>query len=216
MPDFLNAPVRQYLDQLASGAPTPGGGSAAGLAGAMAAGLLTMSAHFTIGRERYTAYQEAAAMVLTVAESLRDALQQLMEEDAEAYAQYGAAMSLPKGTDEEKRVRHQALQEATRASALAPMAISRHCCQLLELAGVLAANCNPNLVSDVVVATELALSAFRSAVLNVRLNLRYLDDAEFVAQLAAELLPMTEKAPELAETALTTAYQVMNLPAEGV
>ena len=216
MPDFLNAPLRQYLDGLASGDPTPGGGSAAGVAGSMAAALLCMSARFTIGRERYAAFDEAATMVVTVAENLRAELQILIEEDAVAYAQYGAAMALPKGTEEEKHSRHLALQAATRASALAPMAIARHSYRLLELAGVLAANCNPNLVSDVAVATEMAVSAFRSAVLNVRLNLRYLEDADFVAQLTNELAPMVATAPGLADTALHTAYAVIKLPIEGV
>lgn len=216
MPDFLNAPLNQYLNQLASGAPTPGGGSAAGLNGAMAAALLAMSAQFTLGRERYREYQEAAAMVLTVSERLRDALQHLIEEDADAYAQYGAAMALPKGTDEEKAVRHHALQEATRASAQAPMSIARHCHHLLELAGVMAANCNPNLVSDVAVAVELAHSAFRSAVLNVRLNLRYLEDTTFVQGLTDELSAMIQQAPALMDSALCKAYQAMNLSREGV
>lgn len=216
MPDFLNAPVQDYLDQLASGAPTPGGGSAAGLSGAMAAGLLSMSALFTIGRDKYLAFQEAATMVQTNAEGLRVELQHMMEEDSVAYAQYRAASSLPKETSEEQQIRQRALQDATHASAQAPLVIARHCYRLLELAGILAANCNPNLVSDVAVAAELALAGFRSAILNVRLNLRYLDDADFVAATTSELGAKTAAASAVAEKALTIAYQVMNLPQEGI
>lgn len=215
MPDFLTIPVASYLDQLASGEPIPGGGSAAGLTGAMGAALLCMSAHFTVGRERYQSFHEAAAMVLTEAEELRQHLQRLTEEDSAAFGQYGAAMALPKATEAEKAARHAALQTATRASAAAPLAIARHCYRLLELAGVLAANCNPNLVSDVAVAAQLALSGFHSAVLNVRLNLRYLEDTALVAELTTELERMSD-APARAKAALTTAYQVINLPVEGV
>ncbi|HEX2951210.1 MAG TPA: cyclodeaminase/cyclohydrolase family protein [Armatimonadota bacterium] len=216
MPDFLQIPVRQYLDQLASGEPTPGGGSAAGLAGAMGAALLCMSARFTVGREKYAQYAEAAEMVISVAEGLREKLQGLVEEDSAAYAQYRAALAMPKSNDEEKAIRRQALQAATKASALAPMAIARHCHQLLELAGTLAVNSNPNLVSDVAVATEMALGAFNSAVLNVRLNLKYLDDEAFVQQIATELAPLMSTAGKLAKSALDAAYQVMNLSIEGV
>lgn len=216
MPDFLTAPVQTYLDQLASGEPTPGGGSAAGLAGAMGASLLCMVARFTVGRERYNQYQEAACMVLTVAEGLRAELQRLIEEDAAAYGLYGAALALPKATDEEKTARRHAIQAATRASAQPPMAIARHCYQILDLARVLASNCNPYLVSDVAVAVHLALGAFESAVLNVRLNLKSLDDTEFVSQLSGELAPMIVEGPRLADAALTTAYDIMKLTREGV
>jgi formiminotetrahydrofolate cyclodeaminase len=216
MPDFRNAPMRQYLDDLASAEPTPGGGSAAGLVGALGAALLSMSARFTVGRTRYAPFDEAATMVLAVAEGLRAELAQLMEEDAAAYALYGTALALPKSTDDEKETRRRAMQDATRAAAQAPMGIARLCYRVLEMAPVLAANCNPNLVSDVVVATHLALGAFRGAVLNVRINLKYLDDAAYVACLSDALAPMVGNAAALADRALTIAYQTMQLPLEGV
>lgn len=212
MPDFLSHPVQQYLDQLASGAPTPGGGSAAGLTGAMGAALLAMSARFTVGREKYAAFQDAAADVLSQADTLRAALQQLMEDDATAYAQYGAALTLPKATEDERAARRQAIQEATKASARVPLAIAERSYRVLELAEILAANCNPNLVSDVVVATHLGLAAFRSAVINVRLNLRSLDDAALVADIEGTLNPLSRQAPSRALAAITIAYQAMNLP----
>ena len=215
MPDFLNATVQQYVDQLASGEPTPGGGSAAGLTGALGAALFAMSARFTVGREKYNQFQEAATAVLTIAEGIRAELMKLMEEDAAAYALYGSALALPKETDAQKAVRRQALQDATRASALAPLAIARQAINLLEYGEAMAANCNPNLVSDVVVGTHLALSAFQSAELNVRLNLRYLDDAQFVAEVGDELDAMAARAPQLAHAAVVTAYDVMNLPLGG-
>lgn len=215
MPDFLQGSVQQYLDQLASGEPTPGGGSAAGLTGAMGAALLCMSARFTVGREKYAAFQDTAARVLEHAESIRADLQQLTEEDAVAYARYRAASALPKGTEEEKTTRHRALQAATRESALVPMAIARQCMLLLELANMLADHCNPYLVSDVVVATHFALAAFRSAVVNVRMNLGTLEDNAFVNKLADALDQMVPQAPQLAHKALEKGYQVMNLPLEG-
>ncbi len=215
MPDFVTASVQDYLDRLASGEPTPGGGSAAGLTGAMGAALLCMSARFTVGREKFAAFQPEASKVLDEAIVALGDLQRLMEEDAAAYALYGAALKLPKATDDEKTRRRQAFQEAAQASALAPMAIARQSCRLLELAGALAENCNPNLVSDVVVAAHLALGAFRSAVINVRLNLRTITDADFVRPLAEELQVMVTLAPQLADAALTSAYLVMELPKEG-
>lgn len=193
MPDFLHDSVQHYLEQLASTEPTPGGGSAAGLTGAMSAALLCMSARFTVGREKYAAFQAQAAAVLAQAEELRAALEGLAEEDAQAYAQYRAASALPKVSAEEKTARYQALQQATRVSIQVPMAVLRHCARLLELADILADHCNPYLVSDVVSAVHFALAAFRGALVNVRINLASLDDAAFrdeIAQALDELLPL--------------------------
>lgn len=215
MPDFLQQPVAQYLAQLASGEPTPGGGSAAGLTGALGAALLCMSARFTVGREKYAAFHQAAMTVLEEAETHRIALERLMEEDAVAYGQYRAASALPRVTDDDKVFRTAALQEATRASARVPMQIVRHSFRLLELAGVLAVNCNPYLISDVVVATHQALAAFRSALINIRMNLATLDDAAFVQATEEELQPLIARADNLARAALVAAYQEMNLPIEG-
>jgi len=215
MPDFLSGSVRDYLDQLASGEPTPGGGSAAALTGAMGAALLCMSARFTVGREKYAAFEENASTVLEQAEPLRAELQQLADEDAVAYGRYRAASALPKTTDEEKAVRHAAVQGATRASAQVPLAVTRHSYRLLELACMLADHCNPYLVSDVVVATHFALAAFNSALINVRMNLGSLEDAVFVDRVTRELDEMIPHAPILARQALEKGYHAMNLPIEG-
>jgi len=214
MPDFLAGSVRQYLDQLASGDPTPGGGSAAGLTGAMGAALLCMSARFTVGREKYAAFDENARRVLEEAETLRGKLQELMEEDAAAYSAYRAAAALPKDTDEQKAARKAAIQQSTKSSARVPMQIARHCFRLLELAGVLAGNCNPYLVSDVVVAAHNALAAFRAAVINIRMNLASLEDRDFVGAIECELQPMIDRSASLTREALQTAYAVMELPLE--
>jgi len=215
MPDFLQGSVHAYVDRLASGEPTPGGGSAAGLTGALGAALLCMSARFTVGREKYAAFHDAAQGVLEEAETLRARLLQLMEDDAEAYAGYRAAAALPKATDAQQAARTAALQAATRASAQVPLQIARHSVRLLELAAVLAANCNPYLVSDVVVATHQALAAFRSAVINVRMNLGALDDTAAVAALDGELAALVATAGGQARAALQTAYTAMHLPLEG-
>ncbi len=215
MPDFLSGSVQQYLDRLASGEPTPGGGSAAGLTGAMGAALLAMSARFTVGREKYATFNDSAQAVLDAAEAIRATLQEMTEADSVAYAHYRAASSMPKETDEQKAARRVALQEATRASAQVPLETARQCHRLLELAGILAGNCNPYLVSDVVVATHFALAAFRSALVNVRMNLVSLDDQDFVSATNDELAPLIHGATRLADAALATAYQVMNIPLEG-
>ncbi len=210
MPEYLNAKLEQYLDQLASGEPIPGGGSAAALAGAMGAALLAMAARFTVGRPKYAEYEAVAARVIADADVTRRELQQLIEKDSEAFAGYGAAMALPRATDEETATRKAAIQAATLESAQIPLQIARHCARLLADAVELADNCNPNLVSDVAVAAHMAKAALDSAIINVRLNLKYLDDRQAVAELQTALDGLVG-AGEDAEKALGIAFRVMGL-----
>ncbi len=210
MPEYLNAKLEQYLDQLASGEPIPGGGSAAALAGAMGAALLAMAARFTMGRPKYADYEAVAARVIADADATRRELQQLIEQDSEAFAGYGAAMALPRVTDEEKALRKAAIQAATLESAQIPLQIAQHCAHLLADAVELADNCNTNLVSDVAVAAHMAKAALDSAVINVRLNLKYLDDRQAVDELQAALDELGG-AGEDAEKAVGSAFKVMGL-----
>lgn len=215
MPDFLTAPVQAYLDRLASGDSTPGGGSAAALTGAMGAALLCMSARFTVGREKLAAFEAVAQTAITEGETLRAELQTLVELDAEAFAQYGAAMALPRSTDEEKAVRAAAMQTATRAAAAVPLAIARASVGTLRQAAALAEACNPYLVSDVAVAAYLAFAALRSAEVNVRINLASLKDADAVAAMNAELAALLASARVDVQGALASAWREMHLTPEG-
>ena len=210
MPEYLNAKLEQYLEQLASGEAIPGGGSAAALSGALGAALLAMSARFTVGREKYAAYEEVAQRVLAAADETRLELQQLIEKDAEAFAGYGAAMALPRTSEQEKATRKAALQQATLESARIPLQIAGHCARLLQHAVALAENCNPNLVSDVAVAAHMCKAALDSAIINVRLNLKYLDDQTTVAELQAALDGFAN-AGENYTQALASANRVMGL-----
>lgn len=173
--------VGEFSEQLAAKQPTPGGGSAAALAGALGAGLVSMVCNYTVGREKYAGVEEEMQGVLARAEKLRSQLEQAVEDDVEAYGGYGRASGLPKDTDEQRHERSQALQAALRDSASVPLAVAESCGQLLPLALRAAELGNPFLISDAAVGAELAAAARASAELNVRLNLGGIEDAQFVA-----------------------------------
>src|SRR5438067_8843546 len=109
-------PVHEFVEGLAAKQPTPGGGSAAALAGALGAGLVSMVCRYTVGRERYADVEDAMQRVLARSESLREALEEAVEADVAAYGSYSEAQSMPKETDEEQRERHTAQQAALRKS----------------------------------------------------------------------------------------------------
>jgi formiminotetrahydrofolate cyclodeaminase len=208
MPDFLNNSVDSYVNQLASGDSIPGGGSAAGLAGALGSALLCMSAQFTVGKPKFADFDAAAQAVLTEAAVIAEEMKKMMEEDSESFSLWGKAFEMPRTTDDEKAARKNAMQEAAKASALAPFQIAKGAYRTLQLAGTLAVNCNPMLVSDVAVAAHLAKAAFHSAVINVKINLKSITDESFTAPIWTALTDM-EDADTLAATALASAHEIM-------
>jgi formiminotetrahydrofolate cyclodeaminase len=168
------------LDAFASNEPVPGGGSASALAGALGASLLLMVAAMPktkSGAEEETAdLAEAAARL----RPLRDRLVALVDEDSDAYGALAAAFRLPKGTDQEKVARKQAIQTGTRQATEVPLDTMRACRDALRHAVIVARNGNRNAVSDVGVALELLLAGAKGAGLNVDINLSGLSDEAYV------------------------------------
>ena len=183
--------VRDYAARLASADPTPGGGSAAALVGALAASLGEMVANFTRDKEGWAEVEPALAKLTTH----RDILLDLTDRDAEAYAAVGAAYKLPKSTDAEKTARAAAIQEALKASAQVPLGVIRELSEAVTLLPVLLEHGNRNLVSDVGVAADFAQSALRCAWLNVEINLSGVKDEDYqnsVRQSMEELISKAE------------------------
>ena len=204
--------VPAYLDALAAGVPTPGGGSAAALAGAMGAALVSMVANYTVGRPKFAAVEAEVAAALADAEAARTGLRRLMAEDEAAYAAYTAAAKRPRGTDEEKRARSRAVQRALRGAAAPPLAMARTCRRVLDLAATVAGAGNPLLASDAGVAALLAEAALRASAINVRVNLGQVRDGAFVAGAEAELAGLLEGTAALKERVLARVGERMGYP----
>ena len=150
----------------------PGGGSAAALAGALAAALVAMVARLTTGRKAYAAQQERVAAVLAEADALRAQLRRLVDDDAAAYARVSEAYRLPKGDPGRRRAVDQALVGA----AQTPLQVARGAVRLLALAREIGAIGNQNARSDATVAAALAGAALAGAVENVRVNVASLSE----------------------------------------
>jgi len=180
-------PFDELLEAFSSSDPTPGGGSASALAGAVGASLLAMVAGLPKTKhaaedDRPPLDEARAALV-----ALRDTLARLVDEDTAAYDRVVAAFKLPKGTDEEKAARSAAVQAAFRGATETPLAVMRACAQAVRHGGVVAARGNPSASSDVQVGLELATAGLRGARLNVEINLGSLKDAAYVAAVTAEV-----------------------------
>jgi formiminotetrahydrofolate cyclodeaminase len=186
--DELTAlPVSEFLDRLASGSPTPGGGSSSALAGALAASLVSMVCHLTLGRPKFAAVEAEVRSLLADSEAVRSRLTVAVAADADAYGAVVAGMRLPRGSDEERVRRHDTLQTATAAAARVPLGVAEDCAAVIGLCQVARPITNPNVASDLTVAAALAAGACEGAAANVEENLANLDDASLVEELSRRL-----------------------------
>lgn len=188
MPEsFSQKPIAEFLDELASQAPVPGGGSGAALVGALGAALAGMVCNLTIGKPKYADVQAEIQALLAQTEALRARLTALIDEDIAVYYRLSSAYKMPKDTDEQKAARTAAIQGILRDATRVPMQIAEACVQVLHLCKPIAEKGNVGAVSDAGVAALLAEAALRSAALNVLINLAAIKDAGFVARERAVL-----------------------------
>jgi len=196
--------LRGFLDELASSAPTPGGGSAAALMGAMGAALVAMVCSLTIGRRDYESVEAEMRRALAEAEALRQRLTAMSEADVQAFDALMAAYKLPRTSDEDKMARDRVIQDALKQATDVPLACAEACAQVIELARRVAPIGNRAVISDAGVASLAAYAALRSAALNVYINAPSIKDAEFVRSRRERLDQMLARCATASEQAYNT------------
>lgn len=179
--------VEDWLTDLASELPAPGGGAAAGVSAAMAAALVSMVCNLTIGKPKFAEHEAVMREALAEAEGLRLEALQLAEDDAEAFSGVIAAYKLPKSSDEEKAARTAAIQAGLVDAAAVPLAVAKVSAEVIRLSGRILEGSNPNVLSDVAVAASAAKSALESAALNVDINVVAIKDPAERERLASTL-----------------------------
>ena len=180
-------PLETFLDELASGAPTPGGGSAAATMGAMGAALISMVCNVTIGKKGHEAVEADMKSVRDDSEKLRRHLTAMVAEDIAAFDGLMAAYRLPKVTEEDKSRRAAAIQSSLRAATETPLACARACAQVVALSKRAGEKGYAGVISDAGVGVLAANTALRSAALNVYINTPSLKDRAFADAATAEL-----------------------------
>jgi formiminotetrahydrofolate cyclodeaminase len=173
--------VTELLDAFSAPTPTPGGGSAAALAGAVSASLLAMVAAMPKTKNGTPEDRAALDEALPRLQALRARLTALIDEDAASYDGVVAAYKLPKSTDEEKAARKRAVHAAMRHATDIPIETFRTSAAILPHALTIAGHGNPNAKSDAAVAVGLAMTALSGAYANVEINLDGTGDATFAA-----------------------------------
>ena len=181
--------VKSLLEDFRSPAPTPGGGSAAALAGAVGASLLTMVASLPKAR---AGHEEQLRHAGRRSAALATVLEALVDRDSEAYELVVGAYRLPKSTEEQKTLRALRIEDALKAAIAAPLEVMRACREGTTLATMLLEYGNPNASSDVRVGLELLRAGLRGAQMNVEINLGGLKDQTYADAVRAELARLSE------------------------
>ncbi|OYT44178.1 glutamate formimidoyltransferase [Thermoplasmatales archaeon ex4484_6] len=189
--------MKDFLDELASSSPAPGGGSVAALSGSLGAALNEMVCQLTLEKEKLRDSWDEVGKAVEILPGLRKRLLELVDEDTDAFNDVIKAFRMPKGTDEEKRARSEAIQAGYRKAIATPMETASGCLDILEQALRVSTAGNPNSITDVAVGALMASSGLDGAVLNVRINLGSIKDAEYVERTEGELSSMITRRDEL-------------------
>jgi len=201
---LIDKKVSNFLDELASNSPTPGGGSVAALAGALGAALISMVGNLTVGKKKYEDVEEDIKKIISSSERLRYELSQLIEEDVKVFNNFMATYKMPKETEDEKKVRAEKIQEALVEAAKVPLKTAYKCLDIMILSEEIAEKGNINVISDAGVAVLMAEAALESAILNVKINLRMIKDEKIRTELSSSIEEILSKEKGQKEKVLKT------------
>ena len=196
MNKLIDLKVKEFLLVTAGNDPVPGGGSVSALCGSLSAALGQMVANLTIGKKKYADVEESMKEIAAVFNSYLDEFTEDIDKDSEAYNAVFSAFQLPKETEEEKTLRTQKIQDATKLAAEVPLQVAQKACKIMDLISVVAKTGNRNAVTDACVAMMCARTAVLGALLNVRINLSSIHDTEFVDKFSNEANRLEKEAIE--------------------
>lgn len=162
---------REFVDELSTDSPAPGGGSVAALCGAQSAALVAMVANLTVGKKGHEASDARVKEIAERGQELKDGFLAAIDRDTEAFNRVMDGFAMPRKTDDEKRARDLAIAAATRGATTVPLGVLEAIPELLSLADEIATVGNPNSLSDAGVAVLTALAAAEGAWYNVMINL---------------------------------------------
>ncbi|MDD4956730.1 MAG: cyclodeaminase/cyclohydrolase family protein [Candidatus Omnitrophica bacterium] len=183
---FIKTPVAGYISELSARSMVPGGGSASALAACLGAGLNLMVINFSMGKNMPDKVTSVMKVFRDKQQEILESLEGSVDGDCEAFTELMKALSDGTPSDE-KYIR----------AAKEPLNVCRKSLESLEITGLIAKDCNKNLMTDVISAAHMLRASFWSARVNVEINLPGIKDAAFVSVVRKELEIMAEKIAEL-------------------
>lgn len=196
--------LSDFADETASESPAPGGGSISAYMGALGAALASMVANLSSHKKGWDDRWEEFSQWAEKGEKIKNELVRLVDADTQAFNQIMAAFGLAKNTDDEKKVRTKAIQDATKNAMQVPFQVMERAFASMEVIKAMAEIGNPNSVSDVGVGALCARSAVIGAFMNVRINATGLDDKDFAKKLI-------DQGTEIENNAIALEKEILNI-----
>jgi glutamate formiminotransferase/formiminotetrahydrofolate cyclodeaminase len=188
-----------FVDEVSRDTPSPGGGSVAALAGSLGGALAAMVANLCTGKGEFDDKYDTLCDIADRAQEVKDALVRGIDDDTNAFDKVIDAMRMPKDTEEELRVRAEAMQEGYKAATRVPLTTAEQCRDALALCHEIVSIADPEMISDVGSGALMAWSGAHAAAYNVRINLRHIDDEVFVNQMRRDVGRLLEQCGKLAD-----------------
>ncbi|MEE2764958.1 MAG: glutamate formimidoyltransferase [Candidatus Neomarinimicrobiota bacterium] len=199
----------EFIKELSTNSPAPGGGSVSALAGAMGASLASMVAALTHEKKEFLTRKEEMNYIGVEAQKLKDRLAFLVDEDTKAFIRVMEANRLSDGTGEERKIKESAIEESNKYAIHIPLETAELSFQVMELSEKLVERGNPNSVSDAGVAAEVCLAAVRGACMNVKINLSGIDDQDYVSDMNVKVSALIKNAESLQKTVFKKTMKVI-------
>lgn len=196
---FREGGLEDFVKVLGSGEPTPGGGGASALVGAVGVALGNMVAALTVGKKKYADVENEMISLISKANILQSELLELVDKDAEAFGPLSKAYGLPKETEAEKAEKSRILEEALRMACSVPMEIMEKCCVAIDMHREFAAKGSLLAISDAGVGVEFCKAALKGASLNVFINTKAMADREYAGGINARADGMLKKYEAVAD-----------------
>lgn len=203
--------VREFINELGSNSPAPGGGSVAALGSSLASALCSMVFNLTIDKKVYNAYSEEDKMI--VDKNLEQCLNHkeefldLMNSDAEVFLTLMSAFKLPKQSDEEKKIRSKKIQEGYKAALEIPLKVAEDSYKIYMHVKVAAELGNKNAISDAGVAALMLQASIESAILNVKINLSSIKDETYKEEVTSRCKELVQCGREKRDEVLAIVHE---------
>lgn len=210
---LVDLTIDGFLKEVDSTSPAPGGGSVSSLASALGVSLARMVGHLSFGKKKYEGLDENIKVefkrrfeeLLIIEEELKD----LIDRDTESFNLFMTAMKLPKETESEKKIRSEAMEDATKKAIETPLRIAELSNDALQLLDYFVTYGNKNAISDIGVATTLLYSGLEGAVMNIRVNLPNLSDESMKADLERKSFELKKEAKVIKSGLLEEVYNYL-------
>ena len=196
---LLEQKTTDFLEQLSSSAPIPGGGGASAAVGAFASALGLMVTNLTVGKKKYADVEEEILEIREKLEQKKQDLVRMVDEDAEAFEPLAKAYRMPKETEEEKAEKARVMEIVLKDACSVPMEIMEKCCEAIEVIVEFAAKGSTLAISDAGVGAAFCKAALKGASLNVYINTKSMKDREYAEELNKKADAMLEKYTKIAD-----------------